>query len=240
MKLPRLLLLLSLAFTAAEARAAVVIVPRGDFFQFPPGGGNSMNLDIDGNGTIDFEIAGGTGSGGGGGFGLAVNATGVQSTILGLPPAFEADKGSWGYPVSFGTLLAVDQPPFSTYGAGWYQDDVVTVEIPGQPPVEFRAGSVLWATVGTGTVEDPVLTSGYWTPGTRAALAIRFRGSDGELHDGWLDLTVTSPYSLLLHGWAYESEPGKQVTPHAIPEPAGPVWSALVLAGTCLRRRKRA
>lgn len=60
------------------------------------------------------------------------------------------------------------------------------------------------------------------------------------MHYGWLDIegVITSPV-LRIHGWAYETEPGKGIIAGAIPEPSSLVLILAGAGGLWMLRKKR-
>lgn len=232
-------------FACSYSWAALVVVPspHGNYFGAAPHGGNSMDIDIDGNGVSDVRLVAGTSVGSSGSFSLAINAIGPSCTILGLPPLYADDLGSDAFPVPFGTRLSIQDPPFSTYGAQWFEDDVITIEnpgggFPGSGTIEFRAGSVLYGVADRGIIGEPPVVSGYWRPGERRALGIRFADSSGTFHYSWMDITVQSAFGLQIHGWAYEDASDLLVTPFIIPEISSHAIVLLFVTANLLRRRR--
>lgn len=224
--------------------AALVIVssPFGLYFGSGPAGTNTLDIDLDRDGAADLQLVSGFAAGGGS-ESIGINAIGRSSSILGLPPSGDFDLGSLAYPAAFGTKLSTQEAPFSTYGAEWFEDDVFsfvdpTPGLPAPGTIVFRSGSLLYSAVSRYTLEAPIITSGYWSPGTRRALGFRFEGGDGSLHYGWMDITVQSSSSLLVNGWAYDAKPNTLVTPFAIPEVGTVGLVVSVLLPALLGRRR--
>jgi hypothetical protein len=64
-------------------------------------------------------------------------------------------------------------------------------------------------------------------------------GAAESTHHGWLRLSINPDFSLTLHDWAFETEPGTPIVAGAVPEPKTWMLVAAALVGLVLLRRVR-
>lgn len=79
-------------------------------------------------------------------------------------------------------------------------------------------------------------TSGFFA-GNCGNIGVEFL-IENQVHYGWIDLDNYSWWTSEIHGWAYESEPGKPILAGTIPEPSTLLLACATL-GSCpfIRRR---
>ncbi len=215
--LKRVALLCGMLFGVSTAPAAVI------YYQ-PPGrlrlhnftvAHHNYNIDLNGDGLPELRHNGLGGS--------AYLQTWGETRILGLKQPF--GPGSWydsqPYPLPTSTVIGPDSPSlYPEFGqlSGWWSHPST---IPGVASLHVRYD---------------VGTSGFFV-GSRGFIGIEFL-IDEQIHYGWIDLDNYTWWQSEIHGWAYESEPGKPILAGSIPEP-----STLLLAFTtlisCLFIRRR-
>ncbi len=174
------------------------------------------NLDINGDGVFDLQHD-------------SVGAAAFlrswgETRILGLkqPYVNVTWYDSVPYALTAGSVIGAESPAlFPEYGnlSGWQSHPI---GVPGAAALHVRYDSG---------------TSGFFV-GNRGFIGIEFL-VDERVHYGWIDLDSYSWMQSEIHGWAYESEPGKPIIAGAIPESSSIV---LTFCGVfCLvARRKRA
>lgn len=176
---------------------------------------HDYNIDINGDGVFDLQHDAIGGS--------AFLRTLGQTEILGLKQPFGG--GSWydsqPYALATGAIIGADSSSlYPQYGdlSGWWSHPS---SVPGVASLHVRYDSG---------------TSGFFV-GARGFIGIAFL-IDEEVHYGWIDLDSYSWMQSEIHGWAYESEPGKPIIAGAIPEPSTTAVVAASL-GLLLFRRWR-
>ncbi|MEO8351462.1 MAG: PEP-CTERM sorting domain-containing protein [Chthoniobacteraceae bacterium] len=190
---------------ATRIPAAIVFHPIADP-PFVAGFPNylTQEIDIDGDGIVDASV-GADLPPAGGGLGALLFAPPGHSGVFGVDyPPPSNDLGFLTIALNFGEeigpMLTTDYGPL----AGFYSDDA------------FGGGGLLVGTDGW--------AGHYWgdfAAMPRAYAGLRFE-SDGEQHYAWVDLQVWAignGATLLVHGWAYETEPDKPIAAGAVPEP---------------------
>lgn len=82
--------------------------------------------------------------------------------------------------------------------------------------------------------------AGSWAFVTNAYLGVSFTASDG-VHYGWVQITSYPDMRAHIHSWAYESQPGVEITTGVVPEPS--TWQLCLvgagLTGVAIWRRRR-
>lgn len=156
--------------------------------------------------------------------GAAFLRTWGETRILGVQLPLEHVTWSDSYPYALpaSTLIGPGSPAlFPEYGvfSGWQSQPFDT---PGAGALHVRYDSG---------------TSGFFV-GARGYIGIEFR-IDGQIHYGWIDLSNSTWWQSEIHGWAYESEPGKPIIAGAVPEPSAACLAAMALVGGVLLRRRR-
>ncbi len=88
---------------------------------------------------------------------------------------------------------------------------------------------------------EPIGNEGYsgQLEGRRGLVGIAFEIPGEGRHAGWLDLEGRPDHNLTLHGFAYETNPGKAIPAGAVPEPPSLALLAAGAAGLAMLRRKR-
>ena len=171
-------------------------------------------FDVDGNGTMDFSFAA---------FFTEVALRTERSNRLVINVSPPPDLGG---PVASLNSTFVIGPSLLDSNVRWTSSDILGGYVSQD---EFEFSSII-----------QVYFSGSSTQFTeRSAIGIEFEAEDG-IHYGYFDI---SPFSriaprIILHGWAWETEPGKAILAGQVPEPS----SLLLLAsGACiaLSRRRR-
>lgn len=173
------------------------------------------NIDLNGDGVFDLQHD------------SVGRATFLRTwggtRILGLQQPFGG--GSWydsqPYALPEGTLIGADSPAlYPEFGnlSGWWSHPS---SVPGVASLHVR--------YDTGT-------SGFFV-GTRGFIGMEFLIS-GEIHYGWIDLDNYNWWQSEIHGWAYESEPGKPIIAGAVPEPSAAFFAAASITGLLVRRRR--
>ena len=173
------------------------------------------NIDLNGDGAFDLQHDS-TGSST-----YLRSWGGTRFLGLRLPYQFVTWYDSQPFPLSSGALIGADSPDlFPQYGtlSGWQSHPI---GIPGAASLHVRYN---------------IGSSGFFL-GTRGYLGMEFL-IDGQVHYGWMDLDNYQWNQTEIHGWAYESEPGKPILAGAIPEPSS-MLLACVTAGSCLCVRRR-
>ena len=102
----------------------------------------------------------------------------------------------------------------------------------------WLGGGLFTASIGSGVIEDPFLTIGYFTGLQSAYLGFDFQ-QNGETYYGWAQ--VGCPISGLNVGWiydyAYETTPNTPIVAGAVPEPS--TWALLAAGATFLFCRRK-
>ena len=173
------------------------------------------NIDLNGDGVFDLQHDSSGRS--------SFLRTSAGTRLLGLRQPFQGVSwyDSQPYPLTTGVSIWEDSPTlFPQYGAlsGWQSHPMGT---PGVASLHVRYN---------------VGTSGSFL-GIRGFLGIEFL-IDGQVHYGWMDLDNYNYFQTEIHGWAYESEPGKPIFAGSIPEPST-LLLACVTLGSCLCIRRR-
>lgn len=177
---------------------------------------HDYNIDINSDGVFDLQHDAIGGS--------AFLRTLGQTEVLGLKQPFGG--GSWydsqPYALATGAIIGADSSSlYPQYGdlSGWWSHPS---SVPGVASLHVRYNSG---------------TSGFFV-GNRGFVGIEFL-IDEQVHYGWIELDNFTWWQSEIHGWAYESDPGKPIIAGAIPESSSIV---LTLCGVfCLvTRRKRA
>lgn len=204
---------------AAESAPAAVI-----YYQ-PPGrlrlhnfntAHQHYNIDLNSDGISDLQHNGLGGS--------AYLRSWGETRFLGLRLPYEGETwyDSEPYALVGSTLIGPDSPAlFPQYGSlsGWQSHPM---GIPGAASLHVRYGSG---------------TSGFFV-GNRGYIGVEFL-IENQIHYGWIDLDNYSWWQSEIHGWAYESEPGKPIIAGAIPEPSTLLLACATLGSWLVLRRGR-
>lgn len=196
--------LLLASLFSVHGQGSIVYVNPPDHQMLTTGGLTLLyDVDLDGNGTVDFTFR-------------ADRSFHIYSEIgnrsLGIPQG-GLDFGSFSVPLSFGYVIG----PETSDPIAWQSSFQ-----PGFPPGEW-IGQTLHSGSDLGTL-------GYWQPQMTAYLGVEF-GIEGQTHYGWIQLTT--PFFSGVNGgtildWAYNANPGQPILAGQVPEPS--TW-ALILGG---------
>jgi hypothetical protein len=204
-----------LAFQAAQAAVIYYKPPERLRLHNFTAAHHDYNIDLNGDGVFDLQHDAGGGS--------AYLRTFGDSSVLGLKQPFGG--GTWyssqPYALAAGAPIGADSPSdFPQYGvlSGWHSHPE---GIPGVASLHVRYDSG---------------TSGFFV-GTRGFIGVEFL-IEGQVHYGWIDLDNYTWWQSEIHGWAYESEPGKPILAGAIPEPSATGAAAVAVVSLLLRRRR--
>ena len=216
LRLKHAAILSGMLFCGQAAHAAVIFVQPLQRIRLNNLSSASLdyNIDLNGDGIFDLQHD----SSGSSSYLRAWNGT----RLLGLRQPFQGVSwyDSQPYPLTTGVSIGVDSPAlFPQYGelSGWQSHPMST---PGVASLHVRYN---------------VGSSGSFL-GIRGYLGIEFL-IDGQVHYGWMDLDNYSYFQTEIHGWAYETEPGKAILAGAIPEPST-LLLACVTVGSCLFLRR--
>ena len=176
-----------------------------------------LEMDLDGNGTVDFRF-----------LGLSVFEAGFQlepkgvNKVLGYPDSDNLLAGYRAKRLSAGADIAsAAQSVVAWYGyrpnprlsvTGVY---LLSCLDPGRCAGDFKPGLVS-------------LTEGY--------VGIQFFAADG-LHYGWIRVLGGYGNDGTILDYAYNTVPGQSITAGAVPEPS--TWALLGLGALCLWRFRR-
>lgn len=165
---------------------------------------HDYNIDLDGDGNFDLQhdAIGGA----------AFLRTWSETRILGLrlPYPHLSYNESQPYVLTSGDEIGPDSPSlYPQYGqlSGWW-DHPMSAPGVGGLHVRYDSG-----------------TSGFFV-GTRGYIGVEFLIEE-QVHYGWIELSNLTWWQSEIHGWAYESEPGKSIIAGAIPEPGAAILVAL-------------
>jgi len=147
-------------------------------------------------------------------------SVGASSTsgIISLQPFPDFPDNVWVVPLSAGQEIGLGAAGYSWLGGG-----------------------LLSSSIASGSIEDPVLTAGFFAGVESAYLGFNFQ-QDGETYYGWM--RVGSPYALptgtlgWVYEYAYETSPNTPIFAGAVPEPSS--WSLLAVGSFAIwffRRR---
>lgn len=178
---------------------------------------HDYNIDLNGDGVFDLQHDAGGGS--------AYLRTWNETRILGvkLPYPHTTWFDSQPYPLLAGDLIGPDSAAlFPGYGdlSGWWEH-----------PIGVAGAASLHVRYDSGT-------SGFFT-GSRGYIGVEFL-IEGQVHYGWIDLSNYTWWQSEIHGWAYESEPGKPIMAGAVPEPSTIACCGWMAGAALLGRRRRA
>lgn len=203
-------------FSAAASSAVVYYKPpeRIRLHNFTVSS-KDYNIDLNGDGIFEVQHDSVGGS--------AFLRTWGDTRILGVDLPLEHATWSDSYPYAMvaGMSIGPDSPElYPQYGtlSGWQAEPLGS---PGAASLHVRYDSG---------------TSGFFV-GARGFIGIEFP-IDGETHYGWIDLDNYTWWQSEIHGWAYESEPGKPILAGSIPEPSTLLLTFATL-GLCLFIRRR-
>lgn len=162
---------------------------------------------------------------------LDINSDGNNDLMFGYDQNFTVQTAT-------GSSLVMTHPSPSVYDA---------------PPL--AAGTAVGATLDSGTQwhsgSDELVTwmsipdyglfgAGAWAFVTNAYLGVSVTAADG-VHYGWVQITSYPDMRAHIHSWAYESQPGVEITAGVVPEPA--TWQlciiGIALAGLAMWRRRQ-
>lgn len=204
-------------FGAQATRAAVIFVQPLQRIALNSGNPATQDYNIDLNGDGDFDLQhDSSGS-------SSYLRTWGGTRLLGLRQPFQGVSwyDSQPYPLTTGVSIGEDSPVFfPQYGmlSGWQSHPI---GVPGAASLHVRYN---------------VGSSGSFL-GIRGYLGIEFL-IDGQVHYGWMDLDNYNWNQTEIHGWAYETDPGKPILAGSIPEPSAPLLACATL-GSCLFIRRR-
>jgi hypothetical protein len=179
------------------------------------GSHHDYNIDLNDDGVVDLQHD----AGGGSAYLRALEET--RFLGLRLPYQHVTWYDSQPYALAASTLIGPDSPSlFPEYGSlsGWQAHPV---GVPGVASLHVRYD---------------VGTSGFFV-GTSGYIGVEFL-IDGQVHYGWIHLGNYTWWQSEIHGWAYESEPGKPILAGAIPEPSTTGAAAVAVVSLLLRRRR--
>lgn len=156
-----------------------------------------------------------------------------ETHILGM--AMPGSSSNEDYPYSrpyrldAGALIGADSPAsFPEHGelAGWQSH-----------PLQYPGSATLYVIYDVGREGNFLGQRGY--------LGVQFL-IDGQVHYGWIDVDNDGApplgipyYGLKIHGWAYETEPGKPIIAGAVPEPGVSLLFGMSLIGLAFHRHRR-
>ena len=147
--------------------------------------------------------------------GFSVGASSTNA-IIGLQPSLDFPDNVWVIPLSAGQEIGSDAAGYSWFGGG-----------------------LLAASIASGSIEEPVLSAGYFAGVESAYVGFDFQ-QEGQAYYGWFRLG--SPYSLptgslgWVYEYAYETTPNTPIFAGEVPEPS--TW-ALLTIGTLLALYRR-
>ncbi len=74
---------------------------------------------------------------------------------------------------------------------------------------------------------------GYWVGADHAYMGVRFLAEEDLLY-GWIEMSLdaSAPYTMTIHSWAYETQPGVGITFGVVPEPS--TWALFLIGVACL------
>jgi len=197
------------------------------------------------------------------------DVTTVGSTTQHDPNNFSYDNNGIWVTMTSSSVSVIDDLSFPGYADGQFQlntniywadptaniftqgffgngNDVAVGGAQSFNPAKFDFGTTVDGTAGylaggnnIALAGGPSDGWGNWNDFSRGAIGVVFPIS-GELHYGFIDVTVNSDKTITLHGYAYESTAGVGITTFAIPEPsvASLFFGLLALGGIGLRRRR--
>lgn len=209
-------ILCGMLFWAPAAQAAVIFIQPVNRIALNSGNPATLdyNIDLNGDGVFDLQHDSSGSS--------SYLRTWGGTRLLGLRQPYP--NVSWydslPYPLTTGVSIGADSPAlFPQYGelSGWQSHPI---GVPGVASLHVRYN---------------IGSSGSFL-GIRGYLGIEFL-IDGQVHYGWMDLDNYQWNQTEIHGWAYETEPGKSILAGAIPEPSIPLL-AVGAAGLLLKRRR--
>ncbi len=220
----RILPLLALALigctapTNSIAQGTVVYHNEGDIRIFSDGGFRTEDdLDLDGNGTVDFKLVAQ--------FGFWMEPAGVNETIA--TRLGGGDLTRYVNPLAEGVAIS--------------STALAPAEWIGAEEFFFpQGGSAIIYPFFHGRSTSG--TSGPWRDGVDAYIGVSFL-IDDETHYGWINLEIpdTFPFVLLNGGiikdWAYNTVPGEMILAGQVPEPS--TWALLIGGGAVLFWRCR-
>jgi len=204
----------------ATAQGTVVYHNEGDIPVYSDGAtGAGRELDLDGNGTVDYTLIAA--------FGFWVVPAGANQ-VVGVPEG-GFDLGSYVWPLSpQESVSSVVLAPLQWTGTETYVS-------PGGSVSLIYPSFHLRTTTGT---------AGPWRDGVDAYIGVRFL-IDDETHYGWINLDIPDVYPEntlnggVIKDWAYNTVPGEMIFAGQVPEPS--TWVLLIAGGSLLwwRCRKR-
>jgi hypothetical protein len=210
-------ILSGMLFLGHAAQAAVIFVKPLQRIALHNGNPATQdyNIDLNGDGILDLQHDSSGSS--------SYLRTWGETRLLGLRQPYQ--NVSWyeslPYPLTTGVSIGEDSPAlFPQYGtfSGWQSHPI---GVPGVASLHVRYN---------------IGSSGSFL-GIRGYLGIEFL-IDGQVHYGWMDLDNYQWNQTEIHGWAYETEPGKPILAGSIPEPSTLLLACATLGSwLCLRRR---
>lgn len=174
-----------------------------------------LNLDLDENGLVDFQLYAG---------GLTATATihSENENRYLIHPSPPPNIG--GEVAALGAGFVIGNSTSNDSSTSWFGSD--------------DGGTLI-------QILYPSIAGEFYQ--SRAFIGIEFEMSDG-VHYGWLEIEGATPSmenhllgdnSLIIHGWAYESNPGVGIVAGAIPEPSSGILLILGAIGVwTIRKRK--
>jgi hypothetical protein len=143
--------------------------------------------------------------------------------VVGQPSAFVIQSTS--------TSAIVGQQPFLDFPDVWTVPLSAGTEIgPNATGYSWFGGGLFTASIGSGSIEDPFLTVGYFTGLESAYLGFQFQ-QNSETYYGWM--RVGCPVVGLNVGWvydyAYETTRNTPIFAGAVPEPS--TFALLLVSG---------
>lgn len=204
--------IVSLSITS---HAAVIVheLPEPLVVEGPGASADFFPIDMDGNGSIDFSFVGTVSDAG-------IRTERANRSIIRVSPP----PNIGGYVESSKTDFDIG-PSLLGENVRWSSSDFVEGYV---DPDEMTMSIVI-----------QVFFSGHFTRLTeRSYIGIEFE-SEAGIHYGYFDVSPSEWLAprVLLHGWAWETIPGKSIRAGAIPEPS--TMTLVVVSALSLMQRRR-